>query len=88
MTDAVNIADYYREHYGKESTCIAYGAPIGKIETYDEVTRIGLEPGRYFLYVSRMEPENNALWFGNRLKRRLRYETGVGWRCAVCAGLH
>jgi len=23
--------------------------------------RLGLEPGRYFLYVSRMEPENNAL---------------------------
>lgn len=61
ITDAAKIADYYRERYHKESSCIPYGAPVGKIAARHELTRLGLEPGRYFLYVSRMEPENNAL---------------------------
>ena len=30
-------------------------------ELAELLERLGLEPGRYFLYVSRMEPENNAL---------------------------
>jgi glycosyltransferase involved in cell wall biosynthesis len=31
------------------------------VASTDALDRLGLEPGRYFLYVSRMEPENNAL---------------------------
>src|SRR5207244_4526501 len=33
----------------------------GKTETHSAPRSLGLEPGRYFLYVSRMEPENHAL---------------------------
>jgi glycosyltransferase involved in cell wall biosynthesis len=61
VTDAMNIAEYYHTRYGKESECIPYGAETGKLETSDVLTRLGLERGRYFLYVSRLEPENNAL---------------------------
>jgi glycosyltransferase involved in cell wall biosynthesis len=61
ITDAENIAQYYRERYGSESECIPYGAEVGPAPGTDELTRLGLEPGRYLLYVSRMEPENNAL---------------------------
>jgi glycosyltransferase involved in cell wall biosynthesis len=61
VTDAAEIRRYYRERYGKESTMIPYGAEAGKVPTTEVLDRLGVEPGRYFLYVSRMEPENNAL---------------------------
>jgi glycosyltransferase involved in cell wall biosynthesis len=61
ITDAAAIQQYYRERYGKESIFIPYGAEVGKVPTYGALTRLGLEPGGYFLYVSRMEPENHPL---------------------------
>lgn len=61
VTDAVKIAEYYRDQYGKASECIPYGAETGKLESTEVLVRLGLETDRYFLYVSRMEPENNAL---------------------------
>ena len=61
ITDARAIQDYYRERYGKESIFIPYGAEVGRLPEDNLVRKLGLEPGRYFLYVSRMEPENRAL---------------------------
>ena len=61
VTDAHSIASYYREKYGHSSEMIPYGAEVGPVETSTALDRLGLERGRYFLYVSRMEPENNAL---------------------------
>jgi glycosyltransferase involved in cell wall biosynthesis len=61
VTDAIRIREYYREQYRCDSTFIAYGAPAGKVETCDVLKTLGLSPHDYFLYVSRMEPENNAL---------------------------
>jgi glycosyltransferase involved in cell wall biosynthesis len=61
VTDAQSIATYYREQYGRVSEMIPYGAEVGPVETSAVLDRLGLERGRYFLYVSRMEPENNAL---------------------------
>lgn len=61
ITDAATIQRYYRDRYGKESTFIPYGAEIGKVGTAKVLDELGLEPGRYFLYVSRMEPENHPL---------------------------
>jgi glycosyltransferase involved in cell wall biosynthesis len=61
VTDAVAIERYYRERYGKRSVMIPYGAETGPVPTTAVLETLGLEPGRYFLYVSRMEPENRAL---------------------------
>jgi glycosyltransferase involved in cell wall biosynthesis len=61
ITDAEKIREYYLQHYSKRTIFIPYGAEIGKVTSQDVVKNLGLEPGRYFLYVSRMEPENNAL---------------------------
>ncbi len=61
VTDARAIQDYYKERYGKRSTFIAYGAETGKVPSTVALTALGLQPGRYFLYVSRLEPENHPL---------------------------
>ncbi len=69
VTDAQKICEYYLERYRKASTFIPYGAEIGRVQTSDVLQRLGLESGRYFLYVSRMEPENNALLVRNAFER-------------------
>jgi len=61
VTDAEAIAAYYQERYHRSSTMISYGAEVGPVETTAVLDRLNLEPRKYFLYVSRMEPENNGL---------------------------
>ncbi len=61
VTDAAAIAEYYQERYHKSSNMIPYGAEIGTVETSAVLAQLGLEREKYFLYVSRMEPENNGL---------------------------
>jgi len=62
VTDAEQIQAYYRARWRKPSTFIPYGAETGPVkDTSGTLRRLGLEAGRYFLYVSRMEPENNGL---------------------------
>jgi len=61
VTDAKAIADYYREKYRRDSVMIPYGAEVGRVTTDDVLRKLGLERRKYFLYVSRMEPENNGL---------------------------
>jgi len=61
VTDAAEIERYYRTRYGCESRMIPYGAEPAAVGSQRALERLGLEPRRYFLYVSRLEPENNAL---------------------------
>ena len=59
VTDARVIQEYYLARYHKPSTMIAYGAEIER-RPDPSVRRWRVEPNRYVLYVSRLEPENNA----------------------------
>jgi glycosyltransferase involved in cell wall biosynthesis len=61
VTDAQAIAQYYHEKYRRDSAMIPYGAELGPVATDDVLRKLGLQPKKYFLYVSRMEPENNGL---------------------------
>ena len=61
VSDARHIQKYYAERYRRGSTFIAYGAPTGRVPEQNVLVELGLEPKRYVLYVSRLEPENNAL---------------------------
>ncbi|MEO8098932.1 MAG: DUF1972 domain-containing protein [Acidobacteriota bacterium] len=61
VTDAKAIEDYYRQHYGRASSMIPYGAEVGPVATTEVLDKLKLKARQYFLYVSRMEPENNAL---------------------------
>lgn len=61
VTDAAAIADYYHTKYRRDSVMIPYGAELGPVGTEKVLQELGLERRKYFLYVSRLEPENNAL---------------------------
>lgn len=60
VTDAKVIQEYYRKRYHKDSAFIPYGAYVKKVSTIRILKSFNAEPGEYFLYVSRLEPENNA----------------------------
>lgn len=57
VTDAKTIHDYYLGKYGAESTVIGYGSEMPKGDY--NLNGFNLQTGRYVLYVSRLEPENN-----------------------------
>lgn len=69
VTDAERIREYYRARYGADSVFIPYGAPVGRLPTRAALDRLGLEPRRYFLYVTRFEPENNPLMVRRAFER-------------------
>jgi glycosyltransferase involved in cell wall biosynthesis len=60
IADARVIQRYYRDQYRFESTFIPYGASLERASGCEELNRLGLRPRDYVLYVSRLEPENNA----------------------------
>lgn len=61
VTDSKTIHDYYYKKYGKDSTYITYGADItDRIPPAETLKRFNLKERGYILYVSRLEPENNA----------------------------
>lgn len=60
VTDAQVIQDYYLACHNTTSTMIAYGSEVERRPDRDAVRKWRVEPNRYVLYVSRLEPENNA----------------------------
>ncbi len=60
VTDARVIQDYYLARYNATSKMIAYGAEVERRPDRAALRRWRVEPNRYVLYVSRLEPENNA----------------------------
>lgn len=60
VTDARVIQEYYRRTYGVDSTFVPYGADLEPVRGTATLARFDLAPRGYFLYVSRLEPENNA----------------------------
>lgn len=60
VTDARIMERYYRETYGAESVFIPYGAVTELPQEHTTLDSLGVSAGEYYLYVSRLEPENNA----------------------------
>ena len=60
VSDAQVIKKYYQDRYGAASVYIPYGTAIARPEGTEFLEKLGVIPERYFLYVSRLEPENNA----------------------------
>jgi glycosyltransferase involved in cell wall biosynthesis len=60
VTDARVIQDHYRHAYGRRTDYFPYGADLVPMDDDGTLARLGAEAGQYVLYVSRLEPENNA----------------------------
>jgi len=60
VTDAREVQSYYQKKFSKKSNCIPYGALINTTETTEILDQFGVQKNKYILYVSRLEPENNA----------------------------
>ncbi|MGH9460317.1 MAG: DUF1972 domain-containing protein [Vicinamibacteria bacterium] len=60
VTDSKAIQSYYHRAHRTPTVFIPYGAPTEKVGLNGTLAKIGLDPGKYILYVSRFEPENNA----------------------------
>jgi glycosyltransferase involved in cell wall biosynthesis len=74
VTDAEVIRRHYLEHYGAESVPIAYGVDPRPPRETGILEKLGLASRRFFLYVSRFEPENNP----HRVAAAYRGVGGVG----------
>jgi len=59
VSDSQTVRAYYRAVHRTPTVFIPYGAPTDKTERNGTLERFGLEAGKYILYVSRFEPENN-----------------------------
>jgi glycosyltransferase involved in cell wall biosynthesis len=59
VTDAEVIRSHYRDRYGVDSVSIAYGVAPQPDAGGEVLAELGLASRRFFLYVSRFEPENN-----------------------------
>ena len=60
VTDARVIQAYYQEAYGRATDYFPYGAEIESVADDGTLATFGLTVGEYVLFVSRLEPENNA----------------------------
>ena len=61
ITDSKWIRRYYKETYGKGSVYLAYGTETKNHPPGKTLNKFDLSPDEYILYVSRFDPENNAL---------------------------
>ena len=60
VTDSKYIQHYYLKKFGRDSTFIPYGGPTEKVPSDGILKKYDLKKQSYVLYVSRLEPENNA----------------------------
>ena len=60
VTDAYAMRKLYLEEFNTPSACIAYGGNIEQSVNPEVVRLYGLEPGNYYLILSRLVPENSA----------------------------
>jgi glycosyltransferase involved in cell wall biosynthesis len=79
VTDSSSIQDYYRKRYRCSSNLITYGAEVP--EELPGPESFGLTAGRYVLYVSRLEPENNP-----EMVIRAYREVETAWPLVVVGG--
>jgi glycosyltransferase involved in cell wall biosynthesis len=59
ITDSHAVAEIFEARYGQRIGVVPYGVEDPGHDGTETLDRLGLEPGRYVLFVGRLEPENN-----------------------------
>lgn len=78
VTDSAAVAESYEHRYGRRIPWIAYGAEVADPGDAGWCRRLGVEPGRFVLFVGRLVPENNA-----HLLVEAHRELGTDWPLVV-----
>ncbi len=60
ITDSEAVADHMEARFGRRLMAIPYGADLPDPGDSGLCERLGVEPGRFILFVGRLVPENNA----------------------------
>ena len=60
LTDSCVVQNYYTERFHDTPPYIPYGSEVEITPAGETLSRFGLEPGRYILFVGRLVPENCA----------------------------
>ncbi|MDF1515349.1 MAG: glycosyltransferase [Anaerolineae bacterium] len=60
FTDSTVVQDYYRQRYHSHPPYIPYGSEVEILPPGEALVQFNLEPGKYILFVGRLEPENCA----------------------------
>ena len=60
LTDSCVVQNYYTERFHDTPPYIPYGSEVEITPAGETLSRFGLEPGRYILFVGRLVPENFA----------------------------
>ena len=60
VTDARVIQRHYADEFGRATAFFPYGTDLERVEDDGALASLGVQAKRYVLYVSRLEPENNA----------------------------
>jgi len=58
VTDSRVVATFYQEEYGFQPHYIPYGSSVDPCPPGDVLERLGLDAGRYVIFVGRLVPEN------------------------------
>jgi glycosyltransferase involved in cell wall biosynthesis len=78
VTDSETVADLYEARHGRRIPAIPYGAELLDPGTHTWCRRLGLERGRFILFVGRLVPENNA-----HLLIEARARLGTDWPLVI-----
>ena len=60
ISDSEDVKGYYKKIHGRDSACITYGVREYRSQQQDVLSRFGLKPREYVLFVGRLVPENNV----------------------------
>lgn len=78
VTDSDTVADVLEERHGRRIAAIPYGARLDDPGDSGLCARLGVEPGRFVLFVGRLVPENNA-----HLLVAAHRRLGTGWPLVI-----
>ena len=60
ITDSIEMSKVYQKKFNKQSSIIAYGSTINKINNTDFLSKLEIYKNEYYLIVGRLIPDNNA----------------------------